>query len=77
MAMEMAMRMAHDKHKKRDRAYAFLRSLRNRHHEGLAAMPFSGRPTRLMRWCIENGMATIERVACWDRSNTNVFRSKD
>jgi hypothetical protein len=70
--------MSADKHKKRDRAYAFLRSIRRQRRlavapDGTVGLPFSGTPSRIMLYCVERGMAQIRRVRWWDRSNTNIF----
>ena len=77
------MNMSADKHKKRDRAFAFIRSLGtqqagwkiNRHEErwGPRQRTFSGPMTDLMRYCVDRGLAKIVRQGRGGRANRNVF----
>lgn len=68
--------MSKDKHKKRDRAYAFIRSLRTRMDtgrfalgvnpygpwgKGIAKATVSGKIPAIVRYCVRKGMATLRR----------------
>lgn len=66
--------MSNDKHKKRDRAYAFLRSLHwgrawggghkpHMPYEKNGKTEFSGPMTPIMRYCVERGLAVVTRRA--------------
>lgn len=55
--------MSKDKHKKRDRAYTFLRGLHwGAFHERSGERVFSGPMTPVTRYCVERGMAVLRRV---------------
>lgn len=67
--------MSSDKHKKRDRAYAFIRALRYRGERlpegvnpygfwgrGMAMATVSGPIPKIVRYCVARGMATLTRT---------------
>jgi hypothetical protein len=68
--------MSKDKHKKRDRAYAFIRGLRTRMPrqpvgvnpygfwgKGVAKATISGPLPAVVRYCINRGLASLRRTA--------------
>ncbi len=71
--------MSADKHKKRDRAFAFIRDLRRGgrgYPRGEAKFAMSGPPTPVVRYCLGRGLATIRRAAKWTgevRNRRNIF----
>jgi hypothetical protein len=57
--------MSADKHKKRDRAFAFIRSLRKGYRgfpRGEAKTRFSGCVSPIMKYCVDRGFAVIRRT---------------
>jgi hypothetical protein len=71
--------MSKDKHKKRDRAYAFIRQLRSGgrgYHVGEAKFHLSGRRSKIIQYCLEKGLATLKRVRVSPRTRRNEFNAE-